>query len=397
MKRGVLVLGYPILDVGGILYLGDTCYQQTIELCRLVLDEVVLVARRRALNKMVMGLIRLDDVGVPLVLELPDFGAGGRAGWLNTWQFFAPSTRASMCRLFQGADLIYTAAIALEGYLTAVAAQRVGRSLVIEMRNEVLLNRRYMAQRFGPKGIVYAWIFGRQFRTIRRQAIAGLYLNRSLMQRYPVAGEHQQAISDVQLPDEIFGQPKTYTAPARRFLYVGHLEKVKRVDLILRALHRVKDELPQGWTLDVVGDGPGMPTLRRLAKDLGIESHVRFHGRVPWGETLFDFYKRADWLLVASTTETGPRTMLESMALGTPVFSTSVGLAPDVLDQRVLAPEGNVVEYSQRLLAVANDPALMTYLSNQNRQRVQDFHLSKLRAKRTAFFARAIEISSRGF
>lgn len=302
-----------------------------------------------------------------------------------------------MCRLFQGADLIYTAAIALEGYLTAVAAQRVGRSLVIEMRNEVLLNRRYMAQRFGPKGIVYAWIFGRQFRTIRRQAIAGLYLNRSLMQRYPVAGEHQQAISDVQLPDEIFGQPKTYTAPARRFLYVGHLEKVKRVDLILRALHRVKDELPQGWTLDVVGDGPGMPTLRRLAKDLGIESHVRFHGRVPWGETLFDFYKRADWLLVASTTETGPRTMLESMALGTPVFSTSVGLAPDVLDQRVLAPEGNVVEYSQRLLAVANDPALMTYLSNQNRQRVQDFHLSKLRAKRTAFFARAIEISSRGF
>jgi glycosyltransferase involved in cell wall biosynthesis len=140
---------------------------------------------------------------------------------------------------------------------------------------------------------------------------------------------------------------------------------------------------------------PEMQTLYQLTVQLGVTSHVSFHGRIPWSESLFRLYKESDLFLMASTSEGASRTLIEAMAVGLPAISTEVGIAPELLDPRVLVKVNNEVEYAQKLISVAIDPVLMTYLSKQNWQRSQDFRLSKLKLQREAFYAKAIELSSR--
>jgi glycosyltransferase involved in cell wall biosynthesis len=392
LKRGVFVFSYPILDDKGALYFADACYQQTIRICRQFLDEVSIVARRRKFQAS-LAQVPIDDVHVRLSLELPDFGVDGRNNFLNAIRLlFKPKIRESLRHLMQDADFIFVEAPSLEAYLASVVARQVERPLVMEMRGEVLLNRRYMEDRFGCKGIAYTWFFSRLFRAVRKQANAGLYINRSLLERYPVTGQHRQAISDVQLPDDIFNEVKRFATPASRFLFVGHLEKIKCVDIMLQALQRAKEELSSNWVFDIVGDGPEMRTLNRLAEKLGIKSHVCFRGRIPWGELLFRFYREADLLLMASTSEGSPRTLIEGMAFGLPVISTSVGLASELLDGRALVPIGNLTEYANKLLKIVNDIDLLNELSVQNRKYAEAFRLPLLQAKRRDFFEKAIKM-----
>lgn len=394
LKRGVFVFSYPILDDKGALYFADACYQQTIRICRQFLDEVSIVARRRKFQAS-LAQVPIDDVHVRLSLELPDFGVDGRNNFLNAIRLlFKPKIRESLRHLMQDADFIFVEAPSLEAYLASVVARQVERPLVMEMRGEVLLNRRYMEDRFGCKGIAYTWFFSRLFKAVRKQANAGLYINRSLLERYPVTGQHRQAISDVRLPDHIFCGPRHYAKPASRFLYVGHLEKIKRVDVILKALGRAKGELPADWFFNIVGDGPERPTLNRLAERLGIISHVCFHGRLSWGETLFRYYREADLLLMASTSEGASRTLIEGMAFGLPIITTPVGIAPELLDDQTLVPVGDVDEYAGRIIKIANTPDVMTHLSIKNRKAVEAFRLSVLKERRLAFFEKAINLFS---
>ena len=78
---------------------------------------------------------------------------------------------------------------------------------------------------------------------------------------------------------EIRDEPRKNFAegPSMKLLVATYLRPRKRVDTIIRALSR----LPPGlFTLDIVGDGPSMPYLKRLTKELNVESTIRFKGRV---------------------------------------------------------------------------------------------------------------------
>jgi glycosyltransferase involved in cell wall biosynthesis len=310
------------------------------------------------------------------------------------WGWNCP--KRALYRLLEQADFVYVEAPSIEAGLTARAARRVARPLTMEMRGEVLLNRQYMQERFGPQGRVYVWLIERLFGIVREQAVAGLYLNRSLLQRYPVKGPCQEAISDVRLPERTPDEPKRFEAPARHFLCVGSLEKIKQVDVLVQALGRIRDRLPADWTFQIVGDGPEMQPLIGLAQRLGLSAHLFFPGRVEWGEPLFTLYRKSDLLLMASLSEGASRTLLEAMAFGLPVISTEVGTAPELLDPRALVKRGRETEYAQRLLAVAAAPELLTDLASQNWQRSQEYRLSALQGRREAFYAWAIALSSPG-
>ncbi|MGC8615252.1 MAG: glycosyltransferase [Thermoprotei archaeon] len=62
-----------------------------------------------------------------------------------------------------------------------------------------------------------------------------------------------------------------------KLLVVSRARPRKRIDTAIKALSR----LPSGlFTLDIVGDGPSMPYLKRLIKELNVESRVTFRGPV---------------------------------------------------------------------------------------------------------------------
>lgn len=394
-KAGLFVFGYPVLAYEGDLFFGDECYRQTIGCCMPHLDEIVVVARRRKIDRVREGCSRLSDVNATLGLELPDYGQSGLIGWQQAIKFIASaSLMRSLVALADRADFIYADGPSFDAYLATKAAQRANKEVMIEMRGDVLLNYQYVTARFGLAGIGYSWLASRTFNFVRRQAFAGLYINESLMHRYPVQGSCVAAITDVHISPEIYFEPKTLASPAANYLYVGHLEKVKRVDLILRALAAATGNLPDNWNLNIVGDGPEEFSIKRLAKQLGLEDRIHFRGRIKWGDSLFNIYRQAHLLLVTSLTESGPRVIIEAMASGLPVLSTPVGLATDVLDMRMIVKSWKVSAWAQAISVIANNPDMLNSMARRNSERSRDFDFRILDSRRRSFYAEAIQLVS---
>jgi glycosyltransferase involved in cell wall biosynthesis len=83
------------------------------------------------------------------------------------------------------------------------------------------------------------------------------------------------------LPSTILGQEHERPASSRpaTVLSVCRLEPVKRIDLLLRAFARVRQELPE-TQLVVTGEGSEGARLRAIARHLGLGESVRFAGYV---------------------------------------------------------------------------------------------------------------------
>ena len=106
---------------------------------------------------------------------------------------------------------------------------------------------------------------------------------------------------------------------------VGHLIPRKGHDLVVRAL-----ALLPGFRLQIVGDGPEEPRLRKLARTEGVADRIAFLGRQTH-EALPQILSANDALVLASSREGWANVLLEAMACGTPVVASDVWGTPEVV------------------------------------------------------------------
>lgn len=112
-------------------------------------------------------------------------------------------------------------------------------------------------------------------------------------------------------------------------LFVGRLTQLKGVHLIVDAVARLR-RANHNLVLWVIGNGEEEAALRKQIDAAGLEAGIRLLGRVAH-ESLPELYNSADLTIVASEQESLCFTILESLACGTPVVSTRVGVAPHVI------------------------------------------------------------------
>lgn len=108
-------------------------------------------------------------------------------------------------------------------------------------------------------------------------------------------------------------------------IFTGRLIREKNVDLLLRALVPVREEVPDLRAL-IVGDGPERPALERLARDLGLAGAVRFTGFLPRYDDVIAAMKASRVFVLPSTREGFGIAALEAMACGLPVVTTDHGM-----------------------------------------------------------------------
>lgn len=107
--------------------------------------------------------------------------------------------------------------------------------------------------------------------------------------------------------------------------FAGRLTSQKRLELALQAVAAVP-----GASLVVLGDGAERERLERVAVELGLDGRARFLGAGSRDDVL-RLFAAADAAVVTSDWENLPHTVLEALAVGTPVIATSVGGVPEVV------------------------------------------------------------------
>ncbi|MDQ2856651.1 MAG: glycosyltransferase, partial [Acidobacteriota bacterium] len=103
--------------------------------------------------------------------------------------------------------------------------------------------------------------------------------------------------------------------------------EVKDYPMFLRAAQRVREAVPNAAFL-LAGEGELMPSIKDLARELGLESCTYFLGRC---EELANLLSISDVCVLSSQAEGFSNSILEYMAAGRAVVATEVGGAREVI------------------------------------------------------------------
>lgn len=134
----------------------------------------------------------------------------------------------------------------------------------------------------------------------------------------PAAGARERVRAELGVSGIVFGA-------------VGRLSWVKNYPLLMSAFSELARQR-RDVTLVIAGDGPDRSRLEAEANDLALNGRVRFVGH---RRDVVDFLSAIDVLVHASRVECSVQVVPEAYAVGTPVVSTRVGGATEIIESGV--------------------------------------------------------------
>jgi glycosyltransferase involved in cell wall biosynthesis len=147
------------------------------------------------------------------------------------------------------------------------------------------------------------------------------------------------------------------------------------IEAAARVLPRAKDA-----TFLIVGEGPEEARLRERIASSGLSSNVRMLG---FRNDLLNVFRSLDLFVIPSIEgDTIPQVLMQALAMGLPVVSTTVGSIPDVVqDGRTgfVVPPRDAGALAERILALLNDAALRADMGRRGRALVErEYSLSRM-------------------
>ena len=173
----------------------------------------------------------------------------------------------------------------------------------------------------------------------------------------------------------------------RMLLFVGRIQPLKGIDILLRALALVKRreaKLAANICVSIIGGDPNPDSgieqreferLKSLRVELGIEDLVTFLGAKDQ-DTLVNYYSAAEMVVMPSHYESFGMVALEAMACGTPVIASDVGgLSFNIEDgfNGFLVPGRDAPALAHKISLLLKYPALREQLSEQARSWVRGY------------------------
>jgi glycosyltransferase involved in cell wall biosynthesis len=140
-------------------------------------------------------------------------------------------------------------------------------------------------------------------------------------------------------------------------LFLGILHRYKRPDLLIRALPDVVRKEPSAFVLLVGPDAGELATVQDIGKKLGVGAHYKWIGPLR-GSEKHEAFMCAEFLALPSDEDPFPLVLLEAMAHGKPVLTTSaVGQAPIIAANAagIIVPPGNLPEIVDGTIKLLTD------------------------------------------
>ena len=171
-----------------------------------------------------------------------------------------------------------------------------------------------------------------------------------------------------------------FSPPARSVVTLGHIRKVKGIDILVETAARVAKEFPDAVFL-VIGRNSEPDHVRELEariSELGIQRNVRFLGEV---KDATNILKSCGIFFLPSRSEGFSNALIEAMACGLPCVATRVGGNPEAIDEGksgFLIENEDVEAGADRILKLLHDSTLAKQMGDAGRKIVEARFTSKV-------------------
>jgi glycosyltransferase involved in cell wall biosynthesis len=178
-----------------------------------------------------------------------------------------------------------------------------------------------------------------------------------------------------------------------RLLWMGSLIWRKALHLLIEALALLPEAVD--YELTVLGAGPREASLRRLARQRGVEWNILWPGRVPHKQAM-EACERADVLAFTSCRDTCGSEVIEALNRGLPVICLDHQGAGDLVTERcgVKVPVGRFADVAAGLrdaiVSLDRDRGKLRDLSRGALERAAEFLWEKKGDKMARIYRRAV-------
>jgi len=175
-----------------------------------------------------------------------------------------------------------------------------------------------------------------------------------------------------------FCWPRTLNSQPPVILSVARLAEKKGLsDLILAA--DVLRQRGRRFQVEIVGDGPLRPVLEAQVSRLGLNDRVRLLGALPHEKLCRAYQRVCVFALPCMVTADGdrdgiPNVLLEAMASGVPIASTTVSGIPELINSEVeglLVPPNSPTKLADALDKLLTSPELRDQLALAARAKIE--------------------------
>ena len=155
-----------------------------------------------------------------------------------------------------------------------------------------------------------------------------------------------------------------------RLGFVGRLEPVKNPLALIDAVSALR-ELGVPAELWIVGDGSQRADIERRIQELELAGHVRCWG---YSDTPLELVLQCDLYVQPSLSEGFGIALVEAMSCGVPVLATSVGGAPEIIQQGKtgwLIDHSDAESLTEKIRAIWRQRDLLPLVGDAGRTAVQ--------------------------
>lgn len=299
-----------------------------------------------------------------------------------------------LLRLAKWADVIYATDIYSVGYFTYLAKKILGRKYIIRFAGdsawetavsnnwtsdyimdfqkkvygskiERLKNKRERILVNADKVIAVSNFMADIARKIgvKEDKLKMIYNSADFMDKIEV---NQNEVDDIK---------SKYGGTAKIVVFSGRLTSWKGVDGVIKILPELINKIGKVNFL-VLGDGPEMENLKKLAEGCGVNENVHFIGKIKREETK-KYFVAADLYILNSNYEGLSHALLDVMKCSAPIITTNAGGNPELIED---GKDGLLINYnnSEELLnasvKILTDGQLAKNLSMSAKEKVKKFN-----------------------
>jgi glycosyltransferase involved in cell wall biosynthesis len=152
---------------------------------------------------------------------------------------------------------------------------------------------------------------------------------------------------------------------------ISYLRSYKGHEYFIEAARMIATQR-QDVTFVIVGEGPEERSIRARIEQLGLPARIRMLG---FRQDLLNVFRSFDVFAIPSVEgDTIPQVLMQALAVGIPVVSTTVGSIPDVVIQGetgFVVPPRDAVALADRIGALLDDAALRARMGAKGRSLVE--------------------------